>query len=171
MRLISSILIFSIFIIILHSCKTLDNKQNRFNTNFVYVSRDTLYSLDKEYKNDITINLIKLNKDKTVQVSKNFSYREGEYSLNNSNVTDLLDEHTSYYFVVKGTSKIEIKCFFKYPNRVWYDFATANSNRVTEKFIIKGDTLIRVRKWSDHFDKIYILDKSLRNNHKEINYR
>jgi len=88
--------------------------------------------------------------------------------LTNSSVTDLLDKQTSYHFEYKGKSKIVIKCFAKHSKKAWNDFATARSSKISEIFIIKGDSLIRKSRRNNTFGKVYILDRNLDNNHKNI---
>ncbi|MFK7114827.1 hypothetical protein V3468_10320 [Flavobacterium oreochromis] len=134
----------------------------------VYISRDTLFSLDKKYKNEISVDLIRFNIDKSVQTSIKYSYLEGEADqLNNSNLIKWLHDFTSYNFIVKKDGALIIKCFSK-KERSLLDFATPSSINISEKFKIKGDTLYRIKRNSKNFKKVYILNRLLTSNHLKI---
>lgn len=151
------------------SSKDSDVQNNPINHEGIYVSRDTLYAIDKNYKSEITIHLLKLNKDKTVQVSKPYTFKEGENKLDNTNLTDWLFSETSYVYTLKGRSKITVGCYFKRAKMCWYCWGgPGRVNQVSEKFEISGDTLIRLKKSNKNFSKKYILDKKLTNNHKTV---
>lgn len=173
-------IVFLIFIQIIISCNSTkrnhseSNKDSELQNNEIdyqgiYVSKDTLYSIDKNYKNEITIHLLKLNKDKTVQISKPYTFKEGENKLNNTNLTDWLFSETSYNYILKGKSKLVIECYSKRAKTCWYCWGgPGRVSEISEKFQIKGDTLIRLKKSNKNFRKKYILDKTLNNNHKKI---
>ena len=149
--------------------KNYEKQKNEINHDGIYVSKDTLYSIDKNYRNDVTIRLLKLNKDKTVQISNPYTCREGENKLNNLNLTDWLFSETSYNFTLKGESKLIIECFAKRSKTCWYCWGgPGRVNEISENFKINGDTLIRLKKSNKNFRKKYILDRTLYNNHKKI---
>lgn len=169
---IRKINIFLMFLaLIFISCNTGNSKHlnNRINHEGIYVSSDTLYTLDKNYKNLITLRLLKLNRDGTVQVSKSYMYSEGENKLNNDNLTDWLFDETSYRYTMKGKTKVVIGCFAKRAKTCWYCWGgPSRVSKISEKFKIIGDTLIRIKKSNENFSKKYILDKGLYNNHQKI---
>ncbi|HLF53204.1 hypothetical protein [Flavobacterium sp.] len=151
------------------SDKNYEIQKNEINHEGIYVSKDTLYSIDKNYKNEITIRLLKLNKDKTVQISNPYTFKEGENKLNNINLTDWLFSETSYNYTLKGESKLIIKCYAKRAKTCWYCWGgPGRISEISEKFVINGDTLIRLKKSNKNFRKKYILDRSLNINHKKI---
>ncbi len=139
------------------------------NTVGIYISRDTLFSIDKKYKNEINVSLLKLNENNTVQVSLiKYSYIEGADKMNNDNVTTWLSDESLYNYTIINKNKIEISCYLKMPKRKWNDFATPSSVKINEKFKIQNNKLIRLGKSNRNFKKIYELDKSITNNHKNI---
>ena len=169
------------FILIFVSCKThtivnesekskkTELQSKSINTVGIYISRDTLFSIDKKYKNEISVTLLKLNENNTVQVSfMKYSYREGEDKMNNDNITTWLGNESLYDYVIINENKIEISCYLKMPKRKWNDFATPSSVKIKERFKIHNNTLIRLGKSNSNFKKVYVLDTNITNNHKSI---
>ncbi|WP_193845712.1 hypothetical protein [Flavobacterium hungaricum] len=143
-------------------------EKNKINTAGIYISRDTLFSLDKRYKNEITVDLLKLNENNTVQVSfMKYSYLEGEDKMNNENITTWLNSESLYTYKIIDDSKIEISCYHKMPKRKWNDFATASTVKIKAKFEIFDNKLVQLS-GSSKFKRVYILDKNMTNNHKNI---
>jgi hypothetical protein len=161
---------------IVSACKSKNLEKSKtddelINYNGIYISRDTLFSIDKNFKNEITVSLIKFNKNQSVQTSNEFTYRQDEAdNLTNSNILKWLHNFSSYNFIIKDKNKLNISCYFK-RKRAWNDFATSSKTIVNEYFTIKGDTLFRNKKFSKNFKEIYILHKQLTNNHKKIGIR
>jgi hypothetical protein len=160
------------------SCQSQNVKKSKTDTNIIncngiYVSRDTLYSLDKQYKNEITLRLLKFNKNFTVQTSIEYTYLEGEEKLNNLNVTDWLDIESKYNYVIKN-KKLVIQCYSKQPKRAWNDFATGGDITIKETFKMAGNIIYKIKPFFNHqnsrkkFSKLYILDETLTNNHKKV---
>lgn len=142
---------------------------NTISTEGIYIARDTLFAIDKNFKNEITVRLLKLNKNFTVQVSLlEYSYLEGEDKLNNANVTNWLNNESLYNYSIKNKNEMVIECYKKMPKRAWYDFATAGSKKISVKFKISGEKLIQYKESNKYFAKTYILDKTITNNHKNI---
>lgn len=170
-RNIINIHIFFILLIFI-SCKiqkTNEDQINNMSTEGIYISRDTLFAIDKHYKNEISVRLIKLNKNFSVQVSLlKYSYKEGEDILNNANVTTWLNNEALYNYSTKNRNKIFIECYMKMPKRAWNDFATASSTKISAKFKISGDKIIQIKESNKYFAKTYILDRTITNNHKSI---
>ncbi|MGH2666584.1 hypothetical protein [Flavobacterium sp.] len=133
----------------------------------IYVSRDTLPSLDKDFKKEITVSLMKFHQNGTVQMSGQYSYNEGEPDqLNNFSVVKWLYNFTSFYFTQKKT-KLTVYCSAIRKKKTDDGVATSRVF-VDEAFKIKGDTLFRDMKTSKHFKKIYILNKELTGNHMNV---
>jgi hypothetical protein len=151
------------------SNKNVELQNNSINTAGIYISRDTVFALDRKYKNEINVRLLKLNENNTVQVSlMKYSYNEGEDKMNNENVTTWLDNHSLFNYRLISKNKIEISCYIKMPKRRWNDFATPSSVKIREKFKIQGNKLIRLGKSNKNFKKVYLLDERITNNHKNI---
>lgn len=162
------------------SCSTSEINQSRFNkraeiqnnhlsTDGLYISRDTLHAINKNYKNEITVSLLKLNKDNTVQVSIiKYKYTEGENIMDNTNVTTWLNNESLYNYSLLNENEIIIQCYMKMPKRAWNDFATASSTKISVKFKIYKDKLVLSGKGNKYFNNLYILDRTMTNNHKKI---
>lgn len=161
------------FILLFSACKSKKIEYSKkidgvINYNGIYVSRDTLPPLDRKFKREITIRLMKFNKDQSVQMSNSYIYYQGDSdNLNNSTILKWLHDFTSYNFAIKSKTKLNISCYAKHKTP-WYDFATSNKTIINENFTVKGDTLFRITKFSRNFDKIYVLDKTLTTNHTKI---
>lgn len=147
---------------------TIANTEPFINSDGLYLAADTLYSPDANYKSEITITLLKLNRNLTVQVSESFTFKAVEDTLKNDNVTHWLNNYSSYRYEYKGKREIVVSCYFKQPKRGFTDYATANVAKVSEVFVIDGNTLIRKGKSNANFSKKYVLRKELTNNHKSI---
>jgi hypothetical protein len=165
-----------LFLIILNSCgskksaselnnekysKILNRENKVVQTLGSYVSIDTLPSLDKQFKDEISISILKFNKNKTVQLSK-----ESKLKITNKNLTDYLNDYTSYYYYLKTNSTLILERYegkhIKTPFYAWGGPPT-KPYKVAIRFKIKGDTLIRIG-----FKKKYILNSELIDNHKEV---
>lgn len=105
-------LIHSLILVLLFSaCKSKNieysKKVNRLiNYNGIYVSRDTLPPLNKNFKSEITVRLMKFNKDQSVQMSNTYVYYQGDSdNLTNSTLLKWLHDFTSYNFAIKSKTK------------------------------------------------------------------
>lgn len=160
--------------LICNGCKSKNNtksEKGEINYNGVYISRDTLFSIDKQFPNEITVSMIRFNKNQTVQTSVDYSYIEHQPdNLTNANFLKWLHDFSGYQFELKGKTKVNINCHSKH-KRMWNDFATPSKTSVDVDFTIRGDTLFRNKKFSTDFKKMYILDKNLTNNHAKIFHR
>ncbi|MFD1601468.1 hypothetical protein ACFSJW_15595 [Flavobacterium artemisiae] len=166
-RLHVFIFLLSLILISFKTYKEVDD--NNINTSGIYISRDTLFSLDKNYKNEITVELLKLNENKTVQLSfMKYSYKEGEDKMTNENITIWLGNESLYNYKVLNDKTIEISCYHKMPKRKWNDFATPSSVKIKAKFEVVGDKLILLKSSGGNFKKLYTLNKNIINNHKNI---
>jgi hypothetical protein len=136
--------------------------------NGVYVSRDTLFAIDKNHKNEITVSLLKFNKNKTIQTSTEYTYTQGDFdNLTNLNITKWLHHYSSFSFDLKNKAKLTLQCYSKH-KRAWNNFATSSKTIIIENFTVKGDTLLRNKKNSKFFKRKYILNRQFTNNHMEI---
>lgn len=145
--------------------KILTQENKLINTIGSYASIDTIFSFGKKNKDDITTSLMKFNKDKTVQLSN-----DSNIKITNDNLTDYLKNYTSYYYYLKTSSILILERYegslLKTPFYAWAGPPT-KPYKVSIKFKIKGDTLMRV-KYSKEFKKRYILNPKLINNHEGI---
>lgn len=161
------VFLLSLILISFKTYKEVDN--NKINTSGIYISRDTLFSIDKNYKNEITVELLKLNENKTVQLSfMKYSYKEGEDKMTNENITTWLSNESLYNYTALNDKTIEISCYCKMPKRKWNDFATPSSIKIRAKFEVIGEKLVLLKGSGGNFKKLYVLNKSLTNNHKKI---
>jgi hypothetical protein len=150
------------------------NEKTEMSDNYVshdgiYISRDTLFSIDKRYKNQITVSLLKFNQNNTVQSSIiKYKYTEGENIMCNRNITTWLNNESLYSYSLRGKNEIIIKCYTKMPKRAWNDFATPHSIKISVKFKIYGDKLVLSGKSHKNFNHLYILDPAITNNHKKV---
>jgi hypothetical protein len=166
-RLHFFVFLLSLILISFKTYKEIDS--NKINASGIYISRDTLFSLDKKYKNEITVELLKLNENKTVQLSfMEYSYKEGEDKMTNENITTWLNNESLYSYTMLNEKTIEISCYRKMPKRKWNDFATPSSIKIRAKFEVVGDNLILLNKSGGNFNKCYTFNKSMTNNHKNI---
>lgn len=164
-----TILVFLLSLILVSFKNYKETVGNSINTVGIYISRDTLFSLDKKYKNEITVELLKLNANNTVQVSfMKYSYKEGENKMNNENITTWLSNESLYNYRILNDKTIEISCYYKMPKRKWNDFATPSSTKIKAKFEVSGDKLLLLKTSGGNFKKLYTLNKNITNNHKEI---
>jgi len=132
----------------------------------IYISRDTI-NFDLSKPKEITMKLLKFNKDGHVQVSKDIVYEEGKLGLSHSNILKHLNSFSSYKFTLRNKSKIIIECNRETGKKEWVDFATPRSKNISELFYLKGNMLIRKNKSNKYFGRKYILDKTLNQNHKK----
>lgn len=161
------VFLLSLILISFKTYKEIDG--NKINTSGIYISRDTLFSLDKNYKNEITVELLKLNENKTVQLSfMKYSYKEGEDKMTNENITTWLNNESLYNYTILNEKTIEISCYRKMPKRKWNDFATPSSIKIRAKFEVVGEKLILLKGSGGNFKKLYTLNKNITNNHKKI---
>lgn len=168
------------FLILICSCKSrktaieLNNKkytealnyENKYiDTEGAYVSIDTLISLDEDFKDEITTELMKFNKNSTVQFSIKHNNYKHDIEISNENLTDWLSKYASSYYYTKRESELIIECYEEGPNpRIpWYIPAGPPNGPLHFKRIykVKGDTLISGK-------KRFILNRDLTNNHKKI---
>ncbi|TGD58587.1 hypothetical protein [Flavobacterium humi] len=147
--------------------RTFQQDNGSINYTGLYVAKDTLPSLDKSFKSEITVYLMKFHPNGTVQMSGKYTYNEGEPDqLTNPNIVKWLNPFTSFYFSQKK-AKLSIYCSSIHKRKAT-DFATASKVSVEETFRIKGDTLFRDKKTSRFFPKMYILHKELTFNHPSV---
>jgi hypothetical protein len=141
-------------------------KPDIINFEGTYVARDTI-AFDKSKKKEITVKLLKFNKNGRIQISKEIVYNEGGFELTNTTILKYLDNFSSYNFTLKN-SKLKIECSKSYGKKQLTDFATPRYNKISETFNIQANTIRRKNKSNKNFSKIYILDTTLTRNHKNI---
>ncbi|WP_139195613.1 hypothetical protein [Aquimarina amphilecti] len=156
----------------------ISNRNSSINIIGTYVSKDTLISIDENYKDEITTDLIKFNKNNTVQLSRSHSNYESSEKITNDNLTDWLDSKAEFYYIA-NKSRVTIK---RYEGSVrntpfWaLGGPPVRPYKASVEFKIKGDTLIKKKRKLvrvDHktykmFKSMYILNKDLNKNHKSI---
>ena len=145
------------------------HKNTSIDTLGTYVAKDTLPSLDPKFKDDVTTRLLRFNTNKTVQFSTSHNNYKHYDNITNENLTDWIYNWASAYYYLDKNQKLVIEWYeegYNPRNNPWIQRLIPAGpptgpyhNKII--FAVKGDSLIRGK-------SIYILDRSLTNNHKFI---
>jgi hypothetical protein len=133
-----------------------------------FLTYGTFVAIDRNC-NQANYLLVKLNINQTIQLSNNIDKKLRPMKLDNSSLFYYLENSVSYYYFVDRKTNILTFERFEYWGSPWWNCFVQTDHYLTEKFIIKGDTLINMEKGRfTRFCKKYVLDRELTANYSQI---